>query len=72
MVPVPRPCLKAGEARQLQRRIIVGADAVDADDALPPVQKSVGDMETDKAGGTGDKNHGLASEDSRRRLRISG
>jgi hypothetical protein len=29
-------------------------------------------METDKAGGTGDKNHGLASEDSRRRLRISG
>ena len=50
VMPVSGPGFQAREARQLQGGIIVGADAVDTDDALPAVKEGLGHMEANEAG----------------------
>ena len=47
------------QARELQHRVVVVAEIVDAEDRFAPRQQCPRDVRTDEAGGTGDKNgHG--------------
>ena len=57
MVPVAGPGLEPGETRQFQIGIVVGADAIDPDDALPAIQEGLCDMVADEACGSGHKDH---------------
>ena len=53
--------LKLGQARLLQRRIVIGVEVVQADDALAPLQQTPGGVKADEAGGAGDQD-GIAHD----------
>ncbi len=61
VMAVVRIGLKLGQPGLLQRRVIIGVEVVQPDNAFAPLQQTPGGMEADEAGGAGDQD-GIAHD----------